>query len=409
MTQGLFEIWKDADLENFGEFLEQAPVMMHSTSKDGRLAAVSREWANHLGYEPEEMVGKRLPDLLTPESRHQALTQEIPRFLRTGRAENLEYDFVCKDGTVVPILVSSIARYEEDGSYSNSVAVMSDNSANKFLEMFERKAQKAERENSAKTRFLANMSHELRTPLNAIIGFAQMLNGLGGPIGEQKKEEYAGYIMESGDRLLKLINQVLDLSSIESGNEEMSLEEVEVAPVVQQVTNEIRILAEPKKITVIDDVSAADLPKIKADPKRLTQALVNLVANAVKYNRENGEVRVYARKQVQTMRLIVSDTGPGIPVERHFEVFETFNRLGAEQTGLEGNGVGLSLTKEYVEKMGGSVGFESARGEGSVFWLELPLAGAGSNPIAEIDWLAGRKLGGPGTVKAPRQRRIAVS
>ena len=382
--------------------------MMHSTDSSGRLAYISPPWAARLGYEVSEMIGTRIPDLMTPESKHRALTQEIPRFLRTGRVENVEYDFVCNDGSILPILLSSIARYNDDGSFANSLAVVYDNSANKFLEMFARKAEQAERENSAKTRFLANMSHELRTPLNAIIGFAQMLNGQGGAITEAQGLEYSGYIMESGDRLLKLINQVLDLSSIEAGSEALELKSLDAKPLIHAAINEVSVLGHPRNIVITDNVAAEALPLITADRDRLMQTIINLIANAVKYNRENGEVWVSAFRSGRSLRISVEDTGPGIPIDRHAEVFETFNRVGAEATDLEGSGIGLSIAKEYIEKMGGSIGFTSVPGVGSNFWIELPLVG-GHAEITELALVNSHSADFPAAGSVHRTRSALVS
>jgi len=276
VTNRLFQIWQNADVDSIDEFLQHAPVMMQSTNHDGRIAYVSRQWAAKLGYEPEEMVGKRLPDMMTAKSRHRAFTREIPRFIRSGKAHNIEYDFVCKDGSIFPGLLSCSARYDANGNFTKSLAVIYDNTAKQFLEMLERKAEQAELANSAKSRFLESMSHELRTPLNAIIGFAQMLNGAGGPISDTQRDEYSGYIMESGDRLLKLVNQILDLSSIESGSVEVAAEEVDIQPVVHAVVNEASILADQRSVCLIDDVAFDDVPLVRADPERLTQTLVNL-------------------------------------------------------------------------------------------------------------------------------------
>lgn len=238
------------------------------------------------------------------------------------------------------------------------------------LEIAFKQAEKASR---AKSLFLSGMSHELRTPLNAIIGFSQMLQGQGGVIKEGQKAEYAGYILSSGERLLSLIDDVLDLAQVETGKPLLSIEVVNVRTVIDRVVAEAHLLSEEAGIELIDETRNLALPPIKADSRRMTQCLVNLVVNAIKYNRLGGTVRISAVPLLHSLRISVADTGIGIPQNRKAEVFESFNRLGAEDTAVQGTGIGLSLTKGFIEKMGGTLGFESVENEGSTFWLDLPL------------------------------------
>ena len=233
----------------------------------------------------------------------------------------------------------------------------------------------ASRANEAKSRFLAGMTHELRTPLNAIVGFAEMMDGRAGPITEAQRDDYLAHVLESGERLRGLVNQVLDLAAIEAGRLDLACEEVGLAGTTRRVLAELSGLAEAARVTLHDDVAEARPPYVAADPARLTQCLVNLVGNAIKYNRPGGSVRVGATVAQGTVRLSVTDDGIGIEAARHAQVFETFNRLGATASRVEGSGVGLSLTRELVEGMGGRIGFESEAGRGSTFWIELPVAG----------------------------------
>jgi signal transduction histidine kinase len=230
----------------------------------------------------------------------------------------------------------------------------------------------AERASQAKSDFLSNMSHELRTPMNAILGFAQMLENDATLNADQR--DSAEEILKGGRHLLELINEVLDLAKIESGHIEVALESVPLASVVEDCRRLIQPLADQRGIVLTFD--ASDAAVVRADRVRLKQILLNYLSNAVKYNREAGRVRLEtaAGSVAGRWRIAVIDTGPGIPPERMGELFQSFNRLGAESSGIEGIGIGLALTRRLAVLMDGEVGAESRVGEGSTFWFELPAA-----------------------------------
>ncbi len=231
----------------------------------------------------------------------------------------------------------------------------------------------AEAGNRTKSDFLSSMSHELRTPLNAILGFAQVLE-----IDELTEDQLDSVqtIRRSGQHLLRLINEVLDLARIESGKLDLSIENVDLADIFNNCGSLIGPLAEGRGVTMTFERSPG-ANAVQADNTRLKQVLVNLMSNAVKYNRQGGNVTVGTTLTASgRVRIAVTDTGQGIPDERLGQLFTPFSRLGAEATETEGTGIGLVISKRLIEAMDGQIGVETRTGAGSTFWIELPVAEA---------------------------------
>jgi PAS domain S-box-containing protein len=262
-----------------------------------------------------------------------------------------------------------------DGRITGTVTVSRDVTDRVQLEESLRTATRsAEAASTAKSEFLSRMSHELRTPLNAILGFAQLME-LDAMTPEQA--DCVDHIQRAGQHLLSLINEILDISRIETGHLSVSVGSVEVAPVMAEVANLLAPAAEARgiELQVADDTPAGTT--VLADRQRLLQVLLNLGSNAVKYNRPDGLVVFHvAVDGGGRLRFAVTDTGPGIPPERRAELFVPFARLGAERSGIEGTGVGLALSKHLVELMGGTIEVQSEPGRGSTFSLYLTRADA---------------------------------
>ncbi|WP_163648352.1 GAF domain-containing protein [Modicisalibacter sp. 'Wilcox'] len=228
----------------------------------------------------------------------------------------------------------------------------------------------AERASRAKSDFLSAMSHELRTPLNAILGFAQLLaNGRRDPLSERQQRQVA-QIRSSGEHLLALINDILDLSRIEAGRMTLALEAVSVRDICDAALESLAPLAREAAVTLHGPAETAD-PCVLADPTRLKQVLLNLLSNAIKYNRPEGRVVVTLAEHGDTLRVSVEDTGVGISEARIAELFQPFNRLEAEGSTIEGTGIGLTLTRQLIEQMHGRIGVTSEKDAGSRFWIEL--------------------------------------
>jgi PAS domain S-box-containing protein len=273
--------------------------------------------------------------------------------------------------------------FDHGGGVTGTVTISRDVTERVHLEQSLRHASVgAERASQAKSEFLSRMSHELRTPLNAILGFAQLLE-----MDELPEEQSSSVdqIQVAGRHLLSLINEVLDISRIEAGRVSLSTEPVEVSEVLDEVTTLLAPVAEAAGVELSVDVDGSRVLRVRADRQRLLQVLLNLGSNAVKYNSRGGSVAFLTAAAANgRVRFEVRDTGPGIPHEKQDQLFVPFSRLGAERSAVEGTGVGLALSKQLVEVMGGVIGVDSFPGHGSTFWVELLAADAGA-PDAGLD------------------------
>jgi len=342
-----------------------------------------------LGYLAAEVVNKINPsDIHDPQevmARAEALSLELATTIMPGfealafkasRGIEDTYDltYICKDGSRFPAIVSITALRDDYDEIIGYLLIGADNSVRKQVED-ELNAAKAaaEKANLAKSDFLSNMSHELRSPLNAILGFAQLMESDATPPTPPQKQSI-GQILKAGWYLLDLINEILDLALIESGRLSLSQEPMSLAEVMLDCQTMIEPQAQKRDIRMTFPRLATPY-FVYADRTRVKQVLINLLSNAIKYNRVGGAVVVEcAVKSPQRIRVSVTDTGAGLPPEKLEQLFQSFNRLGQEDSTEEGTGIGLVVSKRLVELMGGEIGVESTVGLGSVFWIELKLS-----------------------------------
>ena len=360
-----------------------------------------------LGYAAADVMNKITPaDISDPQeliARAKALSFEFgtpikPGFealvfkASRGIEDIYELTYVRQDGSRIPAVVSVTALRDSEAAIIGYLLIGTDNTARKQAEEarqemnaeLSRAKLLAEKANLAKSDFLSNMSHELRSPLNAILGFAQLLDS-GEPTPTSNQKESVDQILQAGWYLLELINEILDLSLIESGKLSLSLEAVSLAEVLDDCRAMIEPQAQKSGIRLL--LPTGDNPFfINADRTRLKQVFINLLSNAIKYNRVGGTVEVTCSlDESKLTRVSFSDTGEGLSAEKLAQLFQPFNRLGQEAGIEEGTGIGLVVSKRLVELMGGQIGVESVVGVGSVFWVELDSATAGELVADAID------------------------
>ena len=342
-----------------------------------------------LGYSAAEVLNKITPaDVFDPDellARASLLSSELsipiaPGFealvfkASRGIEDIYELTYIRKDGSRFPAIVSITALRDENDEIIGYLLIGTNNAARKRIEAERNEAlELAEKANHAKTDFLSSMSHELRTPLNAVLGFAQLMEASSPPPTPSQKGNI-DQILKAGWYLLELINEILDLAMIESGKITLSREPVSLAEVMLECRAMIEPQAQKRNIHLTFPRFAHPC-FINADRTRLKQVVINLLFNAIKYNKPEGTVIVKSTLTASgSIRISVRDTGAGLTPEQLAQLFQPFNRLGKQASGEEGTGIGLVVTKRLVELMGGTIGVESIVGVGSVFWIELSLA-----------------------------------
>ncbi|MHB1141219.1 MAG: hybrid sensor histidine kinase/response regulator [Sulfuricaulis sp.] len=404
-TEGLTEFQRQETLLKTGALqnaiLHSANFSIIATDEKGIIQLFNSGAERMLGYRAAEVVNKISPsDIHDPQevlARAQALSLELatpitPGFealafkASRGIEDSYELTYIRKDGSRFPVIVSITALRDDHDTIIGYLLIGADNSVRKQVEaeLISAKAA-AEKANLAKSDFLSSMSHELRSPLNAILGFAQLMES-GSPLPTPAQKASIGQILQAGWYLLDLINEVLDLALIESGKLSMSQEPVSLVDVMLECQAMIEPQAQKSGIHM--SFPRFEAPYfVKADRTRVKQVLINLLSNAIKYNRAQGTVEVTcSAKTANRLRISVRDSGEGLSPDKLAQLFQPFNRLGQEANTEEGTGIGLVVSKQLVELMGGEIGVESTVGVGSIFWIELnvaaePQPGIGSDEL----------------------------
>jgi len=277
--------------------------------------------------------------------------------------------------------VRAMPRVQADGSVVWH-GVVTDITRQREMELADEARKAAEQASRAKTEFLARMSHELRTPLNGMIGFAHLLAGDAGAALDDEQRRRLGIIESCGQRLVTLVDEVLDISRIEAGRVELQAVDVPLLPLLGEVLQVVEPMARVRGVALELDTSTPLVARADAD--RLAQVMTNLLSNAVKYNRPQGRVDVSVQALNGEVRIEVRDTGLGMNETQLSQLFQPFNRLGAERTRTEGTGLGLVITRNLVELMGGRLQVDSEPGRGTVMSVVLP-QGAPAGVAAESD------------------------
>jgi PAS domain S-box-containing protein len=333
------------------------------TDTDLQIRRVNPSTLRLLGYSEEELIGRPAGQVI--------LERESP-----ARRSAVERTYRTKTGQSIPVLFSSAEMRNGSGMLEGYVWLAQDMAELKRVQgELVRAKDAAEEANRAKSAFLANMSHELRTPLNAVIGYSEMLEEMAQDRGQQDLLPDLGKIRGAGKHLLGLINDVLDLSKIEAGKVELSIESLDVLPVIEDAVSTIRPLAD-KNGNRLEVVCAEPLGAMLADETRVRQVLFNLLSNACKFT-ENGRIRLEAkrtrRNAADWVEFRVTDTGIGMSAEQLDRLYRPFMQADPSTTRkYGGTGLGLAISREFCQMMGGSVGAESELGKGSAFTVRLP-------------------------------------
>ena len=357
---------------------EHTPVMLYSIDSQDRIISVSQYWLEKMGYKSEEVIGRQSTDFITPQSQQYAKEKVLPEFFRTGSCDRVFYQWIRKDGSLIDGLLSAISEMK-DGKIVRSLAVIIDITE-------QRQQEKLEEANKAKDNFIANMSHELRTPLNSILGFSQLLKNDSRLVAEQLK--FVDLISQSGQHLLTLINDVLDLSKLTVKKLELHYHDLDLIHFLHDLATIFQIRAREKGLRFVTHISS-ELPAIvSTDETRLRQVLLNLLSNAFKFT-QTGTITFsvhlnHVEADICRVRFQIEDTGRGIAKDKLESVFAPFKQIEGNSNDGEGTGLGLTISQNIIQLMDSEIFLESQLDRGSRFWFDLDLQCLYSDSIPDI-------------------------
>jgi len=378
--------------QRFRDFAASGADWFWETDAQHRFSFISENVEEQTGVGASSLIGKRRDETAVVDKAWSAWDNHLAMLDRHERFRDFTFVRAIAEGRELWTTISGVPHFTGSGAFSGYRGIGKDVTelveARHALELSEAKSQEfakaqseariaADSASQAKSNFLASMSHEFRTPLNAILGFGQIMQLDRSENLNREYQEYVRIIVSSGRHLLNLVNEILDFASIEAGNLNLSIKPVDVKATVRDVVKMMQPIAAKADVT-LEPIDHRPTPNVIADPQRVRQVLLNLISNAIKYNRPNGSVTVAFCASDAKMRITVSDTGIGIAEEFQSQVFTPFNRLG-----VEGMGLGLSLCQRLILAMDGEIGFESEPNVSSQFWIEIPLADAESPSLLE--------------------------
>jgi PAS domain S-box-containing protein len=351
--------------------LDIAGALVVVLDPTGHIVRFNRACQDVTGYQLAEIHERPIWNTLIPPEERAAVQGVFTALTSTALPSRHDNHWLTKAGDRRLIAWSNSVIKGDSGRVRYVIATGIDITERKQAEdALVRAKEEAERASRAKSEFLSRMSHELRTPMNAILGFSQVLDM------EPISAEQHGFVHEvqkAGEHLLELINELLDLAQIEAGRMTMVVEPVSLRSVIEQAVGLVQPLLHARKLTLLSQCEQSCT--VLADRTRLRQILLNLLANAAKYNRESGSVRLHCEPgEDDRIRLCVTDTGAGIEPDKLPRLFHAFERLGAEDSFIEGTGIGLALSRQLAELMGATLGVDSVPGRGSTFWIDLTVA-----------------------------------